>query len=131
MLNSLCHYGGFVVEIAPLKKSTIKLKKQTGVQVDTGATVETGAQAQAGAEARSAAKAIMAISTAFSGTVTAPNFVGNINPQAWKGFDIKHPNKENHRLRHICLEVAQKQVCTSEVNLMGQILSNCQNTGKD
>ena len=91
------------VEIAPLKKSTIKLKKQTGTQVDTGATVETGAQAQSGAEARSAAKAIMG-PTAFSGTVSAPNFVGNINPQAWKGFDIKHPNKENHRLRHICLE---------------------------
>lgn len=38
------------------------------------------------------------------GTVTAPTFQGNINVQSWKGFDIKHPNKENHRLRHICLE---------------------------
>jgi len=40
----------------------------------------------------------------FGGTVIAPTFVGNINPQSWKGFDIKHPNKLNHRLRHICLE---------------------------
>ena len=40
----------------------------------------------------------------FGSTVTAPTFVGNINPQSWKGFDIKHPNKLNHRLRHICLE---------------------------
>ncbi len=24
--------------------------------------------------------------------------------QSWKGFDIPHPSKENHRLRHICLE---------------------------
>ena len=32
------------------------------------------------------------------------NITGTINVQAWKGFDIKHPNKENHRLRHICLE---------------------------
>ena len=39
-----------------------------------------------------------------SGTITAPNFSGNINVQSWKGFDIKHPNKPNHRLRHICLE---------------------------
>ena len=39
-----------------------------------------------------------------SGTVTAPNFVGTINVQSWKGFDIQHPNKKNHRLRHICLE---------------------------
>ena len=27
-----------------------------------------------------------------------------INQQSWKGFDIKHPNKEKHRLRHICVE---------------------------
>ena len=32
------------------------------------------------------------------------NIQGVINQQSWKGFDIKHPNKENHRLRHICLE---------------------------
>lgn len=38
------------------------------------------------------------------GRVVAPIFRGNINVQSWKGFDIKHPNKENHRLRHICLE---------------------------
>lgn len=36
--------------------------------------------------------------------VTATTFQGTINVQSWKGFDIKHPNKENHRLRHICLE---------------------------
>ena len=40
----------------------------------------------------------------FSGTVTAPTFQGNINVQSWKGFDIKHPNKDGHRLRHICME---------------------------
>ena len=38
------------------------------------------------------------------GVVTAPRFQGTINVQSWKGFDIKHPNKPNHRLRHICLE---------------------------
>ena len=27
-----------------------------------------------------------------------------INTQGWKGFDIKHPNKEKHRLRHVCVE---------------------------
>ena len=27
-----------------------------------------------------------------------------INRQSWKGFDIEHPNKKGHRLRHICLE---------------------------
>ena len=91
------------VEIAPLKKKTIALEKAEGAEVKEGAQVETGAQSQAGAEARASAKAIMG-PAAFSGTVSAPNFVGTINPQAWKGFDIKHPNKDNHRLRHICLE---------------------------
>ena len=38
------------------------------------------------------------------GTCTFPSFQGQINIQSWKGFDIKHPTKENHRLRHICLE---------------------------
>ena len=38
------------------------------------------------------------------GVVTAPRFQGTINVQSWKGFDIKHPNKPSHRLRHICLE---------------------------
>ena len=28
----------------------------------------------------------------------------SINVQGWKGFDIKHPTKEGHRLRYICLE---------------------------
>lgn len=32
------------------------------------------------------------------------DFRGTINVQSWKGFDIQHPNKSNHRLRHICLE---------------------------
>lgn len=36
--------------------------------------------------------------------IECPDIQGVINQQAWKGFDIKHPNKENHRLRHICLE---------------------------
>ena len=39
-----------------------------------------------------------------NGTCTATTFSGTINQQAWKGFDIKHPNKEGQRLRHICLE---------------------------
>ena len=95
--------AALTVEIAPLKKKTVALEKAEGAEVQTGAQVETGAQAQAGAETRASAKAIMG-PTAFSGTVTAPAFQGTINPQAWKGFDIKHPNKDNHRLRHICLE---------------------------
>jgi hypothetical protein len=32
------------------------------------------------------------------------DFQGTINVQSWKGFDISHPTKENHRLRYVCLE---------------------------
>ena len=39
----------------------------------------------------------------INGTATG-DFRGTINTQSWKGFDIQHPNKENYRLRHICLE---------------------------
>ena len=39
-----------------------------------------------------------------TGTCTFPTFQGNINVQGWKGFDIKHPTKDGHRLRYICLE---------------------------
>ena len=38
-----------------------------------------------------------------SGT-TFSTFQGTINVQGWKGFDIKHPNKKGHRLRHVCVE---------------------------
>lgn len=40
----------------------------------------------------------------FQGGNFYGNFNGTINVQSWKGFDIKHPTKQNHRLRHICLE---------------------------
>jgi hypothetical protein len=39
----------------------------------------------------------------INGTATG-NFQGTINRQSWKGFDIEHPTKENHRLRYVCLE---------------------------
>ena len=35
---------------------------------------------------------------------TRSTFRGSINVQGWKGFDIKHPTKKNHRLRYVCLE---------------------------
>ena len=38
-----------------------------------------------------------------SGTTFA-SVQGTINVPGWKGFDIKHPNKKGHRLRHICVE---------------------------
>ena len=44
-----------------------------------------------------------------SGTITANNFVGSVGTASGKSsgakaFDIPHPSKQGHRLRHICLE---------------------------
>ena len=44
-----------------------------------------------------------------SGSITASNFVGSVSTASGKSsgakaFDIPHPSKEGHRLRHICLE---------------------------
>ena len=35
-----------------------------------------------------------------------------INRQGSKGFDIKHPNKDKHRLRHVCVEGPEAAVYT-------------------
>ena len=41
----------------------------------------------------------------LSCTGSSCSFSGSsINTQGWKGFDIQHPNKRGHRLRHICVE---------------------------
>jgi len=46
-------------------------------------------------------------------TGQACSFSGStINVQGWKGFDIKHPNKDNHRLRHVCVEGPEAAVYT-------------------
>jgi len=37
-------------------------------------------------------------------SVKATTFSGTINTQPWKSFDIRHPNKEGWRLRHVCVE---------------------------
>ena len=41
----------------------------------------------------------------LSCTGSSCSFSGStINRQGWKGFDIQHPNKKGHRLRHVCVE---------------------------
>lgn len=42
--------------------------------------------------------------------VKAKQFVGDINVQGWKHFDIEHPTKKGHRLRHSCLEGPENAV---------------------
>jgi len=42
--------------------------------------------------------------------VKAKQFVGKINTQSWKHFDIEHPTKDGYRLRHSCLEGPENAV---------------------
>jgi hypothetical protein len=42
--------------------------------------------------------------------VKATQFVGDINVQGWKHFDVQHPTKKGHRLRHSCLEGPENAV---------------------
>ena len=61
--------------------------------------------------------------TVNNGNIHTTNFLGctgqgvalsgsTINVQGWKGFDIKHPNKDKHRLRHVCVEGPEAAVYT-------------------
>ena len=50
-----------------------------------------------------------------TGTITANNFVGSVSTASGKSsgakaFDIPHPTKDGHRLRHICLEGPESAV---------------------
>ena len=47
----------------------------------------------------------------LSCTGTSCSWSGStINTQGWKGFDIQHPNKKGHRLRHVCVEGPEASV---------------------
>ena len=93
------------VEIAPLKKSTIGLKKNTGTKSDTGAKLSQGVESQAGAEVRASAKAMAGPMKVSGGTAT-PFVKGSIftgRALGNKPFDIAHPIT-GKRVRHICAE---------------------------
>ncbi len=75
---------------------------QTGDKVHKGDLTHTGDQTQTGDKTHngnlisSNLKSCTGQSCSWSGS--------SINIQGWKGFDIQHPSKKGHRLRHICLE---------------------------
>jgi len=71
-------------------------KTQEGDTLQTGNKVHNGDKTHNGNLITSNLKSCTGQSCSWSGS--------SINVQGWKGFDIKHPSKEKHRLRHICLE---------------------------
>jgi len=71
-------------------------KTQEGDTLQTGNKVHNGDKTHNGNLITSNLKSCTGQSCSWSGST--------INVQGWKGFDIQHPSKEGHRLRHICLE---------------------------
>ena len=79
----------------------------SGLSVFLGLTTQNGAYICNGLSTFNGAHVVNGVDAHNGATVVNGPFVAmsaTINPQAWKGFDIKHPNKKNHRLRHICVE---------------------------
>ena len=86
---------------------------QLGLYTCNGASIFNGTQTTNGINTVNAASIFNGAvtvngATIINGAATVNGaFVATnatINPQAWKGFDIKHPKKPNKRIRHICVE---------------------------
>ena len=81
---------------------------QLGLYTCTGASIFNGVHTVNAADTTNGTKTINGTLCVNGNSVlngiTLAKVRGTINPQGWKGFDIKHPTKENHRLRYICLE---------------------------
>ena len=80
----------------------IGMKMHTGQLIRTGACNETGFKVRSGFSVDYGARVV-------SSLVAAPIFIGNVSACSGKStgaksFDIEHPSKEGHRLRHVCVE---------------------------
>ncbi len=96
------------------EKTHIGMNLKTGVEIRTGACNETGFKFRSGFSRDAGVRKV-------SSPVFAPLFVGNVSrcsgkSSGAKSFDIEHPSKEGHRLRHVCVEGP-----TSDVYVRGRL----------
>ena len=96
------------------KKTHIGMNLKTGVEIRTGACNETGFKWRAGFSRDAGSRNL-------SGICKAPVFIGQVSQcsgksSGAKSFDIEHPSKEGHRLRHVCVEGP-----TSDVYVRGRL----------
>ena len=96
------------------KKTHIGMNLKTGVEIRTGACNETGFKWRAGFSRDAGSRNV-------SGICKAPVFIGQVSQcsgksSGAKSFDIEHPSKEGHRLRHVCVEGP-----TSDVYVRGRL----------
>ena len=92
----------------------IGMKMHTGQLIRTGSCNESGFKVRSGFSVDYGARRV-------SSLVKAPIFIGNVTPcsgksSGAKSFDIQHPSKEGHRLRHVCVEGP-----TSDVYVRGRL----------
>ena len=87
-------------------KNFIGLKAQTGLELRAGASVDTGAEVTTGAVAENTAGRVINGAVVINGALHVNGFVSWLSSivGTTKLFDIIHPTKKNHRLRHACLE---------------------------
>jgi hypothetical protein len=99
-LNTYAFQQAFGSDFSFGLKQTLGLFNKVGKGVEVGGTTKAEPNITEAAPNRtSAGNMTIAGNLTVSGTIN-----GTINPQAWKGFDIKHPKKPNRRIRHICVE---------------------------
>ena len=96
------------------KKTHVGMNLKTGVEIRTGACNETGFKWRAGFSRDAGSRNL-------SGICKAPVFIGQVSQCSGKStgaksFDIEHPSKEGHRLRHVCVEGP-----TSDVYVRGRL----------
>jgi len=96
------------------KKTHIGMNLKTGVEIRTGACNETGFKWRAGFSRDAGSRNL-------SGICKAPIFIGSVDQcsgksSGAKSFDIEHPSKKGHRLRHVCVEGP-----TSDVYVRGRL----------
>ena len=91
-----------------------------GKKIHTGQLIRTGGCNESGYKVRSGFSVDNG-SRRTSGFVKASRFIGNVSScsgksSGAKSFDIQHPSKEGHRLRHVCVEGP-----TSDVYVRGRL----------
>ena len=124
------HQTGALLKGPILATSEVAITGNVVITIDTLSKIPSGTLTVAGAPTLNGVVTVNAATNIVgavnitgavnvTGTVTATTFSGTINVQPWKSFDIRHPNKEGWRLRHVCVEGPE-----AAVYIRGKLVGN-------
>jgi hypothetical protein len=118
------HQTGALLKGPILATSEVAITGNVVITIDPLSKIPSGTLTVAGATTLNGVVSINAATNIVgavnvTGTVTATAFSGTINVQPWKSFDIRHPNKEGWRLRHVCVEGPE-----AAVYIRGKLVGN-------